>query len=313
MLLTSLFLFINTSALLDIGWGRAQNFELGWIFLGPLMILESIILSLAALAYLRYVLKANKNPIIVFWCLFSSFIVDFTFIFFTDHYHSPFPIDSNPFLSLNIIIITAAVILTAVFSLISLRKDELLSKKFKNKLILAIICFVIYFAGVLAYSIHYRITTEEANNIAQEIVDKSKAKDQQDWNDALSSGFKVAVLLNGKSIPNAELYYRITRRDKTITDNKYIYNIDNEGDGLALENDRMPPGDYIIAPIIGNECDAYAISALGKNPNLDVNKLNFRGPYYIGSKILNLNIDISNAEYQILLKMQPPHPCKYGY
>jgi hypothetical protein len=310
-LMIGCFLFFNVSTFLSIGWGGSSNLELGWIFIGPMLIVINFLFSLVTLLYLSHLLRKNRNPEIIFWSLFTAFISNFLGGFYIDNYHNPFLSFFNPFLSIGTAIVIFSMIVTFVFSLIALNKDPILFKKFKNKLIIILIFFTICSSGFLTYSIHYQDKKEEEGRQFEQMLIDRETKDKKDWEDALSSAYKIIVSLNGKAVPDAGLYFKIIKRDPAFLQNRYIYtDFPDEGDDLRLESDRVPPGDYMFAPLIIRKHYDCNVISLGRNPNLNVSKLIFRGPYHMGGKILDINIEITNSEYQTLLKMQaPPGEC----
>ncbi len=192
-------------------------------------------------------------------------------------------------------------IVAFILSLTAVWKDKILLKKFVFSFIVVISCLV----GLYTISFNYsnyleNIDLEKGRQFAKGLDDR-EAKDKQDFDNAIATGFKFTVSFNGKILQDANLYYKQTK----VMQTNNIYIPSPEGvvqpvNGYVSSGGRMLPGEYMLAPVI-NKVDGQTFIC----PNYKMEGLIFRGPYsLVEGKTTIVNIDINNTEYEALLKIQ---------
>lgn len=295
---TFLFLGMYVFMAYVVGWGEAQNFELGWLFLLPIIIAGSILFSLILLIF---ILK-GADPLLVLWCLYFGWLGHQAFNFYLDYLHR-----LNDFLSYPSLVIIAAAFITIAVILKRVKQNTILLWRFLITLGVMVIISTLAYSAAATYSSSYQAKkAEEGRQLVKDIVD-GRRQDMENSENALKTGFDYQILLNGKPV-NLGLYFKRTK--DVASQNAYI--VSHEQGLVDSSFKRMGPGEYMLAPILlgAYEFQPQLVSCGGLNPNFIWENLKFRGPYEIKEgETLKVSIDISQQEYDILQAMKAPENC----
>jgi len=140
-----IFLIINFFFATSVGWGGEQGFELGWIFLLPLIFLTNLIFFVVSIIIL---FRNNGEQIIeIVETSFIFLLIEIAFVFYTRADHNIFNFYS--FLYASSLIILLLVVISILVSIIKIYKDKLLLKRL----------FIIVFKSILIIGIFILITS----------------------------------------------------------------------------------------------------------------------------------------------------------
>lgn len=294
-IISILFLLFNIWVALSVGWGGEQNFELGWIFLWPILVLVNTIFSLVLIVGL--IRKKDDSFIEIVQSLFLFLLINIILAFYIDLYHHVLFSENILFSSLipyvppPLIIVISAIIISLIISITKARRDHIILKKLLVAVSKSLLLIVVSVSVISIYSSYYSNKAMEKGYEFEEKINNRKASNQQQFNMAQNTKLEYHVFLNEKEINDVSLYVKKTRN--VNTSNQYI-DI-NFKEGQIMRSSSISPGDYIIAPMMGNVF----------HPNFNIDELTFRGPYTLTEgQTLNINIELTQQEYQRLLNMQ---------